>query len=130
MTQRCGCLWAIGLQYRHNDQATPRNGSFEGVAGPFAPSAWRERNGWKPCPGVNPLLACNLLISECRGDEPVQRRRNMLSWALMFLIVAIIAGVLGFSGIAGTASQIAWILFVVGLIVALVFFVMGRRPRV
>ena len=52
----------------------------------------------------------------------------MIGWAVTFLIVAIIAGVLGFSGIAGTAVQIAWILFVVGLILALVFFLTGRRP--
>jgi uncharacterized membrane protein YtjA (UPF0391 family) len=37
--------------------------------------------------------------------------------------------VLGFSGIAGTAVNIAWILFVVGLILAVVFLVLGRRPR-
>jgi uncharacterized membrane protein YtjA (UPF0391 family) len=54
----------------------------------------------------------------------------MLSWALAFLIIAIIAGVLGFSGIAGAATNIAWILFVVGLIVALLFLVTGRRPSV
>lgn len=52
----------------------------------------------------------------------------MLTWAVVFLVIAIIAGVLGFSGIAGTAVNIAWILFVVGLILAVVFFVMGRRP--
>jgi uncharacterized membrane protein YtjA (UPF0391 family) len=54
----------------------------------------------------------------------------MLSWAVTFLIIAIIAGVLGFSGIAGTAVNIAWILFVVGLVMALIFFVAGRRPPV
>jgi uncharacterized membrane protein YtjA (UPF0391 family) len=54
----------------------------------------------------------------------------MIGWALTFLIVAIIAGVLGFSGIAGTAVNIAWILFVVGLILAIVFAVLGRRPSV
>ncbi|WP_018938433.1 MULTISPECIES: DUF1328 domain-containing protein [unclassified Thioalkalivibrio] len=52
----------------------------------------------------------------------------MLGWALLFLIVAIVAGALGLSGIAGAATQIAWILFVVGLILAVVFFVTGRRP--
>ena len=46
----------------------------------------------------------------------------MLSWAVVFLIVAIVAGLFGFSGIAGAATNIAWILFVVGLILALVFF--------
>lgn len=50
----------------------------------------------------------------------------MFNWAITFLVVAIIAGVLGFSGIAGTATNIAWIFFVVGLIVAAIFFVRGR----
>jgi uncharacterized membrane protein YtjA (UPF0391 family) len=31
----------------------------------------------------------------------------MLSWVMVFLIVAIIAAVLGFGGIAGAATQIA-----------------------
>jgi len=52
----------------------------------------------------------------------------MLSWAVTFLVIAIIAGVLGFSGIAGTASNIAWILFVVGLVLAIVFGIRGRKP--
>jgi len=46
----------------------------------------------------------------------------MWNWALMFLVIAIVAGLLGFSGVAGAATNIAWILFVVGLIVAVVFF--------
>ena len=50
----------------------------------------------------------------------------MMSWALTFLVVALIAAVLGFSGIAGAAANIAWILFVVGLILAVVFFFRGR----
>ncbi|MFC6669942.1 DUF1328 domain-containing protein [Marinobacterium aestuariivivens] len=52
----------------------------------------------------------------------------MFGWAVTFLIIAIIAGIFGFSGIAGTAVNIAWILFVVGLILAVLFFVIGRRP--
>ena len=54
----------------------------------------------------------------------------MFNWAFIFLVVALIAAVLGFTGIAGAATNIAWILFVVGLIVAAVFFFMGRRPTV
>jgi len=54
----------------------------------------------------------------------------MISWAVTFLVIAIIAAVLGFSGIAGTAVNIAWALAVIGIIVALVFMVMGRRPPV
>jgi uncharacterized membrane protein YtjA (UPF0391 family) len=52
---------------------------------------------------------------------------SMFSWAVVFLVVALIAGVLGLGGVAGTAANIAWILFVVGLILAIVFAVLGRR---
>ncbi len=51
----------------------------------------------------------------------------MIGWAVTFLIVALVAAVLGFSGIAGVATNIAWILFVVGLILAVVFALFGRR---
>ena len=54
----------------------------------------------------------------------------MIGWAATFIIIALIAGVLGFTGIAGTAVNIAWILFVVGLVLGIVFFIMGRRPMV
>ena len=52
---------------------------------------------------------------------------NMFSWAVTFLIIALVAAVLGFSGVAGTAVNIAWILFVVGLIAAVIFLLLGRR---
>ena len=52
----------------------------------------------------------------------------MISWAVTFLVIALVAAVLGFSGIAGTAVNLAWILAVVGIVLALVFGVMGRRP--
>ena len=54
----------------------------------------------------------------------------MINWAVTFLIIAIVAALLGFSGVAGAATNIAWILFVVGLVVAAIFFFTGRAPRV
>jgi uncharacterized membrane protein YtjA (UPF0391 family) len=54
----------------------------------------------------------------------------MLYWAAVFLIIALVAALLGFTGVAGMSMNIAWILFVIGLILAVVFFVMGRRPPV
>lgn len=51
----------------------------------------------------------------------------MMHWALVFFVVALIAGVLGFSGIAGSAVNIAWILFVVGIILAIFFAITGRK---
>lgn len=54
----------------------------------------------------------------------------MIGWAVTFFIIAIVAAVLGFSGIAGAATNIAWLLFVVGLIVAVIFALRGRSPRI
>lgn len=51
----------------------------------------------------------------------------MFGWALTFLIIGLLAAVFGFTGVAGTATNIAWILFVVGIIMAIVFAVAGRR---
>jgi uncharacterized membrane protein YtjA (UPF0391 family) len=54
----------------------------------------------------------------------------MISWAITFFVIALIAAVLGFTGIAGTAVHIAWILTVVGIVLAIVFAILGRRPPV
>jgi uncharacterized membrane protein YtjA (UPF0391 family) len=54
----------------------------------------------------------------------------MLYWAAVFLVIALVAALLGFTGVAGLSMNMAWILFIIGLIVAVVFFFMGRRPRV
>ena len=54
----------------------------------------------------------------------------ILSWAIMFLVIAIIAGVFGFAGIAGTSAWIAKVLFVIFLVFFLVSLITGRRPPV
>lgn len=51
----------------------------------------------------------------------------MINLAVTFLIIAIVAALLGFSGIAGAASSMAWVLFVVGLLLAIVFALTGRK---
>jgi len=51
----------------------------------------------------------------------------MFSWAATFLIIALVAAVLGLNGVAGMSMHIAWILFVVGLVLAIVFLILGRR---
>lgn len=51
----------------------------------------------------------------------------MLSWSIIFLIVALIAGVLGFGVVSGTAAWIAKVLFVVFLIVFIVSLFTGRQ---
>ncbi|MCQ3929845.1 MAG: DUF1328 domain-containing protein [Chloroflexi bacterium] len=52
----------------------------------------------------------------------------MLSWALIFLVIALIAGLMGFGVIAGTAAGIAKILFFVFLVLFVLSLLMGRRP--
>lgn len=51
----------------------------------------------------------------------------MLSWAFMFLIIALAAGLLGFTGLAGAATGIAKILFFVFLAVFVISLIMGRK---
>ena len=63
------------------------------------------------------------------GDSLYVRKehKNMLSWAITFLIIAIIAAILGFGGVAGTAVGIAKILFFVFLALFVISLLMGRR---
>jgi uncharacterized membrane protein YtjA (UPF0391 family) len=64
----------------------------------------------------NPILQADSI-------HRLREERNMLYWALVFLVVALIAGVFGFTGVAIAAAGIAKILFVVFLILFLVSIV-------
>jgi uncharacterized membrane protein YtjA (UPF0391 family) len=65
-------------------------------------------------------------LFECPARAP-KEKRNMLGWAVTFLVVALIAAVLGFTGIAGAATWVAQVLFVLFLILFVVsLFVRGR----
>jgi uncharacterized membrane protein YtjA (UPF0391 family) len=57
----------------------------------------------------------------------VEEELDMLTWSIIFLIVALIAGILGFGVVSGTAAWIAKVLFVVFLIVFVVSLFTGRR---
>ena len=54
----------------------------------------------------------------------------MLGAAVFFLILALVAAVFGFGGIAGAAVGLAKILFFVFLVLAILGFFLGRRPRI
>jgi uncharacterized membrane protein YtjA (UPF0391 family) len=51
----------------------------------------------------------------------------MIGGAATFLIIAVLAAVRGVTGVAGVAMQAAWILFVVGLTLAVFAAIGGRR---
>ena len=52
---------------------------------------------------------------------------EMLSWALLFLILALIAGALEMTVIAGTSLWIAKVLFLAFVVFLVVSLVTGRR---
>lgn len=54
----------------------------------------------------------------------------MLTWAIIFFIIAIVAALLGFSGIAGISWTIGLVLAAIFVVLAIIFLVAGRRPPV
>jgi uncharacterized membrane protein YtjA (UPF0391 family) len=50
---------------------------------------------------------------------------TMLSWSIMFFVVALVAGALGFSGVAGAAAGIAKLLFGIFLLGFVVTLALG-----
>jgi uncharacterized membrane protein YtjA (UPF0391 family) len=60
----------------------------------------------------------------------IERKNDMLSYAITFLVIALIAAVLGFWVIAGTAAAIAKILFFVFLVAFVISLIMGRGRAV
>jgi uncharacterized membrane protein YtjA (UPF0391 family) len=71
-----------------------------------------------------------LAIARIRSQAHSSRSIAMLSWALMFLIIALIAGVLGFGLVAGLAATIAKVCFVVFIVLFLISLIGGRRINV
>jgi uncharacterized membrane protein YtjA (UPF0391 family) len=75
-------------------------------------------------------------MAEAEGEGPSHLNPQMedavmLSWSLLFLIVALIAGFLGFGVLAGAAAGIAkllFFLFIVLLVVAAIATAVRRRP--
>jgi uncharacterized membrane protein YtjA (UPF0391 family) len=53
----------------------------------------------------------------------------MLTWAIVFLVIALIAAVLGFGGIAGASVGIAKILFFVFIAIFLISLIAGLVRR-
>lgn len=49
----------------------------------------------------------------------------MLTWAIIFLVMALIAGLLGFTEIAGAAAVMAQVLFAIFLALCIILFVIA-----
>jgi len=73
----------------------------------------------------------NCFVQPGKSTKPrpgKNKRFVMLSYALIFLVIAIIAGYFGFAGIAGTAAWIAQVLFVIFIVLFVLSFFFRRRP--
>ena len=51
--------------------------------------------------------------------------KNLLRWAVIFLVIALVAAVFGFTGIAVAAAGVAKFLFLIFLVACLIFFIIG-----
>jgi uncharacterized membrane protein YtjA (UPF0391 family) len=51
----------------------------------------------------------------------------MLTYSIVFIVIALIAGVLGFGVVAGTAATIAKVFFFLFLVLFVVSLLLGRR---
>ena len=56
----------------------------------------------------------------------ILKKKFMLRWTVIFLVVAIIAAILGFGGIAAGAASIAKVLFFIFLVLFIVSLFFGR----
>jgi uncharacterized membrane protein YtjA (UPF0391 family) len=54
--------------------------------------------------------------------EPIM---SLLKWSLFFLLFAVVAAIFGFTGLAEDAAGIAKVLFVIFLVIAAAFVILG-----
>jgi len=76
---------------------------------------------------------CELWVHQRSSDfreSSYWKERNMLYYALMFLVVGVIAGALNLAGVSAVAVQISWILFLIGIVLLVVHLVTDRSVRV
>ena len=71
-----------------------------------------------------PATGVPVRLPAARAAAQDGKRKTMLKWALIFLLVAIVAGALGFTNVAAGAATIARVLFGLFLILFLIALIM------
>ena len=114
-------------------------------AGPmhFAPGRFCifvQADGKRRCAGGETLyftharIAVRVLNQELRRPGADNEETLMLTWSILFLVIAIVAAIFGFWAVAGAAAFVAKILFVVFLVLFLISMLAramrGNRPPV
>src|SRR4051812_28983710 len=98
-------------------------GSFTDTRSAFRPTArWGLGRHFRHDPLGN-------MAPRSKRGMGLQRRGQMLHYAVVFFIIALIAAVFGFGGIAAGAVGIAKVLFFVFLILAAVSFIANMARR-
>jgi uncharacterized membrane protein YtjA (UPF0391 family) len=64
-------------------------------------------------------------IPESRPSNIGRVKMALLTWALIFAVIALVAGVFGFGGVASAAAGVARILFFIAIVVFLIFLIMA-----
>lgn len=79
-------------------------------------------------------IAVKVLNQELRRPGADNEEILMLTWSILFLVIAIVAAIFGFWAVAGAAAFVAKILFVVFLVLFLISMLAramrGNRPPV
>jgi len=69
-----------------------------------------------------------MLTSTARAlFESMKFAFSMLSWAMIFLIIALIAAIFGFGGIVGGAIGLAKVIFFISIVLFMIACLMGRK---
>lgn len=72
--------------------------------------------------GVAPRRGDLILTASAICNKKELTDMDLLTWAIIAVVVAVIAGALGFSGVARGAATIAKVLFGIFLVIALILF--------
>lgn len=75
------------------------------------------------------LPLADILLAIHLRDINLEGELLMLSYAVIFMIIALAAGLFGFSGLAAGAASIAQILFFVFLLLFVISLIMGWGRR-
>jgi uncharacterized membrane protein YtjA (UPF0391 family) len=75
-----------------------------------------------------PPLARSGTSSARSAGNYLEKETPMLYWAAVFFCIAIVAAFFGFFGIAAATAGVAKFLFFAFLVMAVVSFLVGRRP--
>ncbi len=81
------------------------------------------RVNWpKKIPSYLPIIRFTGILVLDKTVLKLKEKAMILSWVVIFLILALVAGLLGFGGLAGSFAGIAKILFIIFIVIVILAF--------